>query len=131
MEDDDKVLPFDLLRNTLFHPTRQDIHQTGDLCATLAEEAACVFRVEFRDTPKCTPRYLSAIKGKYSNAVLSEKDKEADMRKEATSSISKSGHAWSTSPHGDSRSRVGRTRSGPSIRPIFQSQVVRPTVRTD
>ena len=37
LEDNDKVLPFDLLRNTLFHPTQQDIRQTGDLFATLAE----------------------------------------------------------------------------------------------
>ena len=93
---EDKVLPLDVLRAALFAPTRMDIRQTTRHCTRFAEISACVFRIEFRDTSKCTSKYLSAIKGKYSNAVLSDEDKEAGMRKEATNSISESGHARST-----------------------------------
>ena len=52
VDKEDKVFPFDLLRATLVYQTCQGICKTSDLCASLAEEAALVFHVEFRDKLK-------------------------------------------------------------------------------
>ena len=66
IHNDDKALPYDLLKLQPFHPTRVDIRESHDLSCQLGEVAASRFVVEFRDPGKATSAYLSSIDGKKS-----------------------------------------------------------------
>ena len=82
---DEKVLPWDHLHAAVFYPSRADIVKTHDLCCQLAVVAASTFLVEFQDTSKATHNYLSSYFGKYSQAVISEGQRKADLaKKQAT-----------------------------------------------
>ena len=48
-ESNDRVIPGNLIRAELFYPQRKEIRQTHKIAVRLAEEAAAVFLVEFRD----------------------------------------------------------------------------------
>ena len=93
---DDKVLPYDLLRAMMFFPTRVDIRQSQDQSCRLAEVAACRFVVEFRDESKATAAYLNSIGGLKSRDKISIIERQANMGKDASNSISESLHASST-----------------------------------
>ena len=62
-KEEDKVLPWDLLRSKFFYPTRKYIIYTNSFCIELTCEAASIFRVEFRDERKAISKYLSSIGG--------------------------------------------------------------------
>lgn len=94
--EEDKVLPFDELRAAVFYPTRSDIRQTHDTACRLAEEAALVFLLEFRDLTKATSSYLSSIDGIMSMKCTSKEDRIACRGKDASNSIAESLHAQST-----------------------------------
>merc|ERR1712086_306158 len=64
MLDNDKVLPYDLLRAQLFYPTRVDIRQSHDPACRLGEVAAHRFVAEFGNAGKATVAYCSSIGGK-------------------------------------------------------------------
>jgi hypothetical protein len=95
-ESGDKVLHWDLLRAALFYPSRADIVQTSELSSQLAVIAATAFLAEFQDTSKATHHYLSSISGKYSIAVITEEQRQAGFKKEASNSISESNFAAAT-----------------------------------
>ena len=62
--EEDKVLPYDLLRAELFYPTRVDVRQTVDVACQLGEIAAEIFVTEFRDKRKATCKYLTSLDGR-------------------------------------------------------------------
>ena len=62
-KEEDKVLPWYLLRSELFYHTRKYIVDTNSVCIELTCEAASILRVEFRDERKSTAKYLSFIGG--------------------------------------------------------------------
>ena len=93
---DTKTLPFDELRAELFYPTRRANRQTQDTACQLGKVIAATIIVELRDTSKATSHYLSSIKGKFSQAQITEEDRKANMNKMAHNSISESNHASST-----------------------------------
>ena len=62
--EEDKVLPYDLLRAELFYPTRADVRQTVNVACLLGEIAAERFVTEFRDKGKATCKYLTSLDGK-------------------------------------------------------------------
>ena len=95
-DENGKVLPFAELRSELFNPTRLDIRQTKVLATQLAEEAATVFLLEFRNESKATAGYLSSIRGKNSCGEISEEVRKAGMGKSASNSISERAHAGLT-----------------------------------
>ena len=94
--EDDKVLPYDLIRAAVFYPDRDDIRKTDDLCRELAVTAASAFLIEFRDESKATAQYLSSIGGENSLAVLSESKRKAGLGKESSNSTSESLHGTVT-----------------------------------
>ena len=95
-DDDGRVLPFAELRSELFCPTRIDIKQTHNISCRLAEEAASIFLIEFRDERKATAGYLSSIQGMRSCAKISEEVRKAGLNQSASNSISESNHAGLT-----------------------------------
>ena len=72
--EEDKVLPWDLLRSAVMFPTRRDILQSNTFTSELAVQAAVIFREEFRDKDKATSKYLSEIGGMKSLAKLSPEE---------------------------------------------------------
>eukprot|EP00956_Cyclotella_meneghiniana_P011123 scaffold15566_cov34-Cyclotella_meneghiniana.AAC.1 len=94
--EDDKVLPYDLIRAAVFYPDRDDIRKTDDLCRELAVTAASAFLIEFRDERKATAQYLSSIGGENSLAVISESKRKAGLGKESSNSTSESLHGTVT-----------------------------------
>ena len=62
-KEEEKVLPWDLLRSGLFYSNRKDIVDTNYFCIEPTCEAASIFRVEFRDKRKAASNYLSSIGG--------------------------------------------------------------------
>ena len=58
-KEEDKVLPWYLLRSELFYHTRKYIVDTNSFCIEVTWGAASIFRVEFRDKRKATAKYLS------------------------------------------------------------------------
>ena len=94
--EDDKVLPYDLIRAAVFYPDRDDIRKTDDLCRELAVTAASAFLIEFRDESKATAQYLSSIGGENSLAVISESKRKAGLGKESSNSTSESLHGTVT-----------------------------------
>lgn len=94
--EEDKVLPWHLVREELFFPTRKDIIQSTEFSAVLAVEAAAVFRIEFRDARKATAKYLSDINGAKSMKNVTAAERLAGRGIDASNSISESLHASST-----------------------------------
>ena len=93
---EDRILPWDLLKSELFYPTRKDVLQTNSFCPDLASEAACIFRIEFRDETKATAKYLSSIDGPKSMKKVSKAERLAGRGVAASNCISESGHAAAT-----------------------------------
>jgi hypothetical protein len=104
-KDEDKVLPWDLLRAAVFYPSRVDIMETDDLTSQLGNIAAMTMLAEFRDTSKATHNYLSSMFGKSSIAVISENQRKDGFGKEAANNnISESAAAeGQTRTNNDSR----------------------------
>ena len=93
VHNDNKALPYDLLKLHFFHPTRVDIRESHDLSCQIGEVAASRFVVEFCDPGKATSAYLSSIDGKKSKKVVSKQERLATMNCDASNSQSESGHA--------------------------------------
>ena len=91
-----KLIPLDLIRAELFYPKRKEICQTFKMSVKLAEEAAAVFLVEFRDPKKATSHYLSSINGQRSQAIITEEERLASLGLHSDNSVSESGHALAT-----------------------------------
>ena len=93
---DDRIFPFQLLKDELWDPTRKDIVQSNTICAVLATESAEEFQIQFRC--KATGKYCKAIQGAKSLADggVSEQERIAGRGIDATNSISESLHASST-----------------------------------
>eukprot|EP00956_Cyclotella_meneghiniana_P024065 scaffold47977_cov82-Cyclotella_meneghiniana.AAC.2 len=90
----DSVL-LDMLRASLFYPTRVDIVQRSNFCKEIAVVIATRFLQELRDESKVTHHYMESMNGKYSAAVITEDERKAGMGIEANN-ISESVHAMST-----------------------------------
>ncbi len=91
----DSVL-LDMLRASLFYPTRVDIIQSTDFCKEIAVVIATRLLRELRDESKVTHHYMESMNGKYSAAVITEDERKAGMGIEASNNISESVHAMST-----------------------------------
>ena len=94
--EEDKTLPYDVMRAAVFYPTRRDIVQSTDLSLQLGVRIATTMRAEFVNPKKNTARYLSAIGGKSSLAEISEEQRVAGFGVDASNSVSESVHAAST-----------------------------------
>ena len=96
-KEEDKVLPWDLLRSELFYPTRVDLIQTNEYASELGAEAAAIFRTEFRDESKATHKYLSEIEKRIrSIEKITNEERLAGRGVAASNCISESGHARAT-----------------------------------
>ena len=94
--DDDKIFPFEFVKNELFYSTRKDIVQTQPFAALLSVESGLEFQVQFRCKKKATAKYLIAINGEKSMARVTLAERVAGRGIDATNSISESLHASST-----------------------------------
>ena len=72
--ENDKVLPCDLLKLQLFYPTRVDIRESHEFTCCLGEVALSRFVVEFRDPSKATSSYLSSIDEKKIEKGISSRE---------------------------------------------------------
>ena len=95
-KEDDKVLPWDLLRYELFYPTRKDIVYTHSFYIELTCEAASISIVEFRDKRKSIANYLSSISGEKNMNELDKEEKTGGKRIAAISCVPENGHAAAT-----------------------------------
>jgi hypothetical protein len=93
---EDKVQPYQLLREELFYPTQKDIQQTYDLTCQLACEAATVFLIEFRDPTKATSEYLSSMSRPKIWSNASDQTKLMSLNIPASNNVSEANHASST-----------------------------------
>ena len=91
----DKVLPWDMLRDELFYPSRKDIIQSNMMSATLGVCGACRFQGEFRDTTKATKKYLGAVNGAKSTRRAPQVERLASQGVDATNSVSERLHGAS------------------------------------
>jgi hypothetical protein len=61
--DGSSVLPYEILHNELFHPTREENIATNEFVKELAVEVADCMLQELRDPQKATSDYLSSTEG--------------------------------------------------------------------
>ena len=85
---EDKILPWGVLRDELFHPTRSDIVQSNSVSAELAVHGAARFCVEFRDETKATANYVAVINGKKCMNNVTDEERVASRGVDASNSIS-------------------------------------------
>ena len=95
-DEEDRVVPYDLIRCECFYPERIEIVQTGKICETLAVEAAATFLAEFCNKSKATSTYLSEVAGVRSQAKLSKEELEGSLGLHATNNVSESLHGGLT-----------------------------------
>ncbi len=115
---DDLWLPYDELIAELFYPSRQYVRQTTDMTIKLASTVAVTLLAELRDSRKATSCSLSSLDGVRSCSKISEEDRVATLKTQASTSISESVHASSTvglkmwgTIHLDSVTAEGQTRA--------------------
>ena len=86
--EEDKVLPYNLLRAELFYPTRADVRQTVDVACQLGEIEAERFVTEFRGKGKASRKYLTSLNGTKCQKHVSKREQKDMLGLDASNSVS-------------------------------------------
>ena len=89
-----KILPFDLLLSELFYPSRQENIQSTDMTQEIGAEMAGVMALDMEDKLKATKDYI--FYGVNSMKNTTQEDRQANMGRHGSNSISEACHAHST-----------------------------------
>ena len=95
--EEEKVLPYDILRAELLYPTRVDVRKTVDVACQLGEIAAERFVTELWDKGKATCKYLTPLGGRKCQKNVSERERKDMLGLDAGNSVSESLHACTKS----------------------------------
>ena len=89
-----KILPFDLLRAELFYPVRVENIQSNEMTLKIGTEMARVMALDMEDELKATKDYI--LDGIHSVQNTDEEERQANMGRHASNSLSEACHAHST-----------------------------------
>jgi hypothetical protein len=85
-----------LVRQQCFYPDCQEIRQSNQFSAYLATQEATTILAELRDTNKATSQYLTSIGRRYSQAHISDSDRQINMGWASHNSYNERLHSTST-----------------------------------